>query len=320
MLDRIGFYTLSEQRAQNTSLSSPIMRAELIITDRCNFKCQYCRGLEKKLRGDVGVKNGLEYLNILFDHNLRNVRFSGGEPTLNNNLPIFIHACKRAGVERIAISTNGSAGLEYYKHLVKLGVNDFSISLDSGCCSVGERMAGGIGGSWDNAVNAIRELSKITYVTVGMVFNQTNVKESLESVEFAKSLNPSDIRIISSAQYDKAIPEIVNINLNGGFPILKYRINNYRNGIPIRGLGVEDTHKCPLVLDDLAIAGGKHFPCIIHMRERGEEIGNMTKYFREERALWYQAHDTHTDPICRKNCLDVCRDYNNTSENYKCKN
>jgi hypothetical protein len=26
--------------------------------------------------------------------------------------------------------------------------------------------------------------------------------------------------------------------------------------------------------------------------------------------------DTHTDPICKKNCLDVCRDYNNKYEKY----
>ena len=33
---------------------------------------------------------------------------------------------------------------------------------------------------------------------------------------------------------------------------------------------------------------------------------------RKERVEWYKSHNTYTDPICRKMCLDVCVSYNNT--------
>ena len=316
-LDNIGFYTLSEKRAKNVSDHSPIMRAEFIITDECNFKCPYCRGLKKELQGTMGKDKGLEYLSILFNHRLKNVRFSGGEPTLHKHLPDFIMACKSANVERIAISTNGSADLDFYKYLISLGVNDFSISLDSGCCATGEKMTGGVYGSWDKAVNSIKELSKLTYVTVGMVFNNINLSDAVESVKFAQSLNPSDIRIISSAQYNDIIPELAKIPVIQSLPILRYRIHNYENKINIRGLSETDTHKCPLVLDDLAIAGNKHFPCIIYMREKGKEIGGMTPDFRKERVEWYMKHNSFLDKICRNNCLDVCRDYNNRVQTLK---
>ena len=42
-LENIGFYTLSDERAKNSSATSPLMRNELIITSLCNFKCLYCR-------------------------------------------------------------------------------------------------------------------------------------------------------------------------------------------------------------------------------------------------------------------------------------
>jgi hypothetical protein len=35
------------------------------------------------------------------------------------------------------------------------------------------------------------------------------------------------------------------------------------------------------------------------------------KKARSERLAWIKANDTREDPICRKNCLDVCVDYNN---------
>ena len=50
-LEDIGFYTLSRERAATTTIHTPLTRCELILTDRCNFKCTYCRGLKKEQRG-----------------------------------------------------------------------------------------------------------------------------------------------------------------------------------------------------------------------------------------------------------------------------
>lgn len=95
------------------------------------------------------------------------------------------------------------------------------------------------------------------------------------------------------------------------FPILQYRIQNLRSGRPVRGLHSADSHRCGLVLDDMAVMGSQHYPCIIYMREGGAAIGSVGPNMRRERAKWCARHDTHADPICRKNCLDVCVDYNN---------
>lgn len=52
-LEDIGFYTLSDERAKNASESSPLHRCEILITDKCNFKCPYCRGMREDLRGTM---------------------------------------------------------------------------------------------------------------------------------------------------------------------------------------------------------------------------------------------------------------------------
>ena len=47
------------------------------------------------------------------------------------------------------------------------------------------------------------------------------------------------------------------------------------------------------------------------MREKGDPICKVGSGMRERRVEWAVTHDTYKDDICRKNCLDVCIDYNN---------
>jgi MoaA/NifB/PqqE/SkfB family radical SAM enzyme len=317
-LEEIGFYTLSDDRCQNASKESPLQRCELILTDRCNFKCPYCRGLRSDLQGTLSFEKAVNTLLTWTSQGLKNVRFSGGEPTLYKDLPILVEIAKREGVEHIAISTNGSADKHLYNHLINVGVNDFSVSLDSGCCSIGDKMAG-VAGVWPQVVENIKYLAKRAYVTVGMVFTEENIDQTIESINFAHGLGVSDIRIIPAAQYDKALdrlqelPDEVLVN----HPILSYRVRNSKLARHVRGIQDSDTNGCPLVLDDMASANGYHFPCIIYMREGGDPIGRIGDSpkdgarVREERYQWYRSHNTHEDPICRRNCLDVCVDYNN---------
>ncbi len=314
-LEDIGFYTLSDERARQCSESSPMWRCELILTDKCNFNCKYCRGLREDCSGTLDFNEAMRVLDFWIDDGLKNVRFSGGEPTLYHRLPELVGKCDLADVGRIAISTNGSMSREYYDELLAEGVNDFSISLDSGCCSIGDDMAGKVG-SWEHTVDIIEYLSEKTYVTVGMVFTEDNVDDSLRAVCLAHDLGVSDIRVISAAQYNKALEKLVDLpeKILDAHPILKYRIDNFKRGRNVRGITESDSQRCSLVLDDMAIAGGFHFPCIIYMREGGDPIGKVSSDMRGERKEWSETHDCMKDPICKEMCLDVCIYYNNKVE------
>lgn len=313
-LEEIGFYTLSDERAKSATHETPLQRCELILTDRCNFKCLYCRGLREDCAGDATFVSAMQTLKLWVREGLKNVRFSGGEPTLYPRLADLVSYCKSNGVEHIAISTNGASSLKLYKRLIDAGVNDFSVSLDACCSQVGDTMAG-IKGAWDKVVNNIKALSKLTYVTVGMVFTEDNVNDCVSSVMFADSLGVSDIRVIPSAQYNQALTKLAGLpaEVLNKYPILKYRINNLLQGKHVRGIQENDTNRCPLVLDDMAVAGGKHFPCIIYMREQGDPIGPVGPEMRKDRLDWFREHDTHKDPICKRNCLDVCVQHNCTA-------
>lgn len=197
--------------------------------------------------------------------------------------------------------------------MIAAGVNDFSISLDADNATVGDQMAGNIKGAWDRVIATIKHVSPKVYTTVGIVLNPENVQKFIGIVNFAHSLGVADIRVIPSSQWNQSLIQLTQISdtVKDRHPILKYRVNNFINGIHVRGIKDTDTTKCPLVMDDSVIAGQSHFPCVIYMREHGAPIGPVSENMRAERITWMKKTNTHQDPICKKNCLDVCIDYNN---------
>lgn len=313
-LEQIGFYTLSDDRAKQVSVSSPLWRCELILTDKCNFSCPYCRGVKDTYQGCMSFQNACDVIDIWTSEGLKNVRFSGGEPTLWEGLDELVYKTKSQGVQRIALSTNGSAEYSYYEKLIEAGVDDFSISLDACCASTGDLMAGGVSGAWKRVTKNIALLSKKTYVTVGVVITQTNEQEAADIIKMAsEKLGVSDIRVISAAQRgqrNRGLANILSDDILQKHPILNYRFNNVCGGRGVRGLEETDSHKCPLVLDDMAVLSGYHFPCIIYLREGGDPIGRIDKSVRTQRYEWFKNTDVFKDKICRGNCLDVCVDYN----------
>lgn len=329
-LEKIGFYTLSDYRATQISTDSPLWRCELILTDTCNFTCPYCRGIEEKNRGDMSWEDASFIVTMWGEAKLKNIRFSGGEPTMwhvvdtsgsKRNLIDLVKLAKDVGIERIAVSTNGSIKTSFYLDLIKAGVNDFSISLDSCCAETGDKMAGNKPGAWHKVIHNIKTLSEHTYVTVGVVFTPENAEEFLDLVAFADTLGVHDIRILSSAQWNKGFYDIkLDPTFLAKYPILKYRMEHFAGDRHVRGIRETDSHTCPLMQDDMAILNGNHYPCIIYMREQGAPVGKVDfratpqdaiKRVRQERLEWIETNDTHTNAICSKNCLDVCVDFNN---------
>ena len=97
-LEQIGFYTLSDERAKNVSNMSPMYRGEILLTNKCNFQCPYCRRVGPE---DMNPSDVMRTLHYWFKDGLKNVRFSGGEPTLDINLEVYVVYCRCNGVKNI---------------------------------------------------------------------------------------------------------------------------------------------------------------------------------------------------------------------------
>ena len=98
-VSNIGFYTLTDERTRLEH--SNLERCEMILTEFCNFRCPYCRGVSAYSRdcsGHIDLDVAKDVLSDWIKHGLKNIRFSGGEPTLYPHLIELIEMCRVGGV------------------------------------------------------------------------------------------------------------------------------------------------------------------------------------------------------------------------------
>jgi GTP 3',8-cyclase len=105
------------------------------VTDRCNFRCVYCRSANPETHlpsGELLTWDEYERLaRILVGMGIRKVRVTGGEPLVRPGVEDFIARLKALGVQDLSMTTNGHLLAERCDRLVAAGLNRINISLDS---------------------------------------------------------------------------------------------------------------------------------------------------------------------------------------------
>jgi cyclic pyranopterin phosphate synthase len=106
------------------------------VTDRCNFRCQYCmpaEGLPWLERADVLTFEEIERLvTLLAQMGVDELRLTGGEPLVRRDFPALAARLKRVpGLREVSITTNGFLLERDAAALVAAGVDRFNVSVDS---------------------------------------------------------------------------------------------------------------------------------------------------------------------------------------------
>ncbi len=106
------------------------------VTDRCNFRCQYCmplEGLPWLPKAEIlRYEEIVEVVRQLAPLGLRRLRITGGEPTIRPDLVALIRQLRAVpGVEDIALSTNGVLLPSLAGPLRDAGLDRVNISADS---------------------------------------------------------------------------------------------------------------------------------------------------------------------------------------------
>jgi cyclic pyranopterin phosphate synthase len=106
------------------------------VTDRCNFRCQYCmpaEGLVWLERDAVLTFEELQRLvALLASMGVSDVRLTGGEPLVRRELPRLAAMLSAVpGVHDLSVTTNGYLLDRQAEALVRAGIRRFNVSIDS---------------------------------------------------------------------------------------------------------------------------------------------------------------------------------------------
>jgi cyclic pyranopterin phosphate synthase len=106
------------------------------VTDRCNFRCQYCmpaEGLPWLERSDVLTFEEIARLvGLLATMGVHDVRLTGGEPLVRRDFPRLASMLQQIeDLRDLSVTTNGFLLERDAEALVRAGVNRFNVSIDS---------------------------------------------------------------------------------------------------------------------------------------------------------------------------------------------
>jgi cyclic pyranopterin phosphate synthase len=106
------------------------------VTDRCNFRCQYCmpaEGLPWLEREEVlSFEEIARLVSLLVGMGIEDVRLTGGEPLVRRDFPRLVSMLAAIeGIQELALTTNGYLLERDADALAAAGIDRVNISVDS---------------------------------------------------------------------------------------------------------------------------------------------------------------------------------------------
>jgi cyclic pyranopterin phosphate synthase len=107
------------------------------ITDRCNYKCVYCRsGNDGPQFAEMSIADYLRIARVFVGLGITKVRLTGGEPLLRNGLVEMVSKLARMSTLEgapldIAITTNGHLLEDLAQPLADAGLSRVTVSMDA---------------------------------------------------------------------------------------------------------------------------------------------------------------------------------------------
>ena len=125
------------------SLGRPLHDLRISVTDRCNFRCNYCMPKEVFNKDYAYLPHGdllsfeeiTRLAKVFVAHGVRKIRLTGGEPLLRKNLEILVDQLANIRTSDgtpldLTLTTNGSLLARKAQALKDAGLNRVTVSLD----------------------------------------------------------------------------------------------------------------------------------------------------------------------------------------------
>ena len=322
-VDPVSFLEIEKEEPFTHQYSAPL-RMDLALTFRCQNDCVHCYAGGPHETPELTTAQWKSVIDKLSDIGVFIVTFTGGEPTLREDLPALIHYAQDKGIVTGLISNGRRLKDEtFVETLEKSGLDFIQVTLESHKPEVHDSITGDKG-SWIETVTGIRNAAQSQmYVSTNTTLNKQNEADFLKTIDFIQSLDVDAFGCNSLIYSGKApatsqefelttdelkiiLPKIRDKAHLIGLKFLWYTPTQYCHFDPIQlGLGIKT---CTAAMINACVGpNGDVYPCQSYFETLGNILtDSWEKIWNNRLAVKLRSRD-YVEQKC-KDCsqLEVC--------------
>jgi radical SAM protein with 4Fe4S-binding SPASM domain len=288
-------------------------RMDLAITYHCNNDCSHCYNARSRDYPEMTTKNWNHILDLLWKIGIPHIVFTGGEPTLREDLPELVAHAEQNG-QITGINTNGRrfSDPKYVDTLVRAGLDHVQITIESHEPDIHDSMVNSRG-AWKQTIAGIRNvLNSPLYVMTNTTMLTENSPYLRETLEFLASNGVPTIGLnaliysgrglsVNTGIVESELPQLLNIakeiTSKHNQRLIWYTPTQYCNFDPMQlELGVKG---CTAAMYNMCIEpNGDVIPCQSYYHSLGNILTTSWS------SIWN--HELSTNLRERKNIPQKC--------------
>jgi radical SAM protein with 4Fe4S-binding SPASM domain len=319
----ISFLDVKRVEPFTQQYSAPI-RMDLALTFRCQNDCVHCYAGGPHETEELTTENWKKVIDRIHEIGVFIVTFTGGEPTLREDLPELLRHAQSKGIVT-GLITNGRKlkDEDYVRTLKEAGLDFVQVTLESHEPEIHDSITGARG-SWKETVQGIKNaVAAQVYVSTNTTLNKHNASSFLETIDFIRDLGVASFGSNSLIYSGKAsgissefvlpletleelLPQVRDKAHQLGLRFLWYTPTQYCQFDPVRlGLGIKS---CTAAMVNMCVApNGDVYPCQSYFESLGNIlVDKWDKIWNNPLALSIRKRE-YAEPKC-KDCpqLQVC--------------
>jgi radical SAM protein with 4Fe4S-binding SPASM domain len=285
----ISFLDVKSVEPFTQKYSAPL-RMDMALTFKCQNNCVHCYAGGPHETEELTTEQWKTVIDLLHQVGVFILTFTGGEPTLREDLPELLQYAQDKGMVT-GLVTNGRRlkDKEYVKTLEKTGLDFVQITLESHKAAIHDLMTGAKG-SWKETVAGIKNIVPThIYATTNTTLSKHNASDFWETVDFIKELGVAAFGCNSLIYSGKTstvaddfalpletlkelLPKVHDKAEQLGLKFLWYTPTQYCHLDPISlGLGVKS---CTAAMINMCVGpNGDVYPCQSYF----ESLGNILR-------------------------------------------
>jgi len=322
-VEPISYLNIEKIEPFSQTPSAPI-RFDMALTFNCQNDCVHCYAGGPKQTKELTTNQWKQVIDKLHQIGVFILTFTGGEPTLKEDLPeLLVYAQQKGLVTGLITNGRKLANKSYVEKLERSGLDFVQITLESHKPKIHNQITGDPK-SYKETVEGIKNLIPTQiYTTTNTTLNQHNKASFLDTIDFIKKLGVAAFGSNSLIYSGKAkqiakeftltikdlknlLPKIQTKAAKLGLKFLWYTPTQYCELDPVKlGLGIKS---CSAAMINMCIApNGDVYPCQSYFESLGNILENTWETIWNHPLATKIRNREYKEPKC-KDCpqLQIC--------------